>query len=89
MSRLPPVSFYSKGGRSRDTHGCTEENLRKLVLGLKQVGSRSGAPYNRATGAGFVAAHNGQYADALSKGGKASASPYSSPRPQVRSQPHS
>ena len=42
--------------------------LRKLVLGLKQVGSRSDAPYNRATGAGFVAAHNGQYADALSKG---------------------
>ena len=48
--------------------GCTEENLRKLVLGLKQVGSRSDAPYDRVTGAGFVAAHNGQYADALSKG---------------------
>jgi len=48
--------------------GCTEENLRKLVLGLKQVGGRSDAPYDRVTGAGFVAAHNGQYADALSKG---------------------
>ena len=38
------------------------------MLGLKQVGSRSDAPYDRVTGAGFVAAHNGQYADALSKG---------------------
>ena len=34
----------------------------------QQVGSRSDAPYDRVTGAGFVAAHNGQYADALSKG---------------------
>ena len=41
---------------------------RKLVLGLKQVGSRGDAPHDRVTGAGFVAAHNGQYADALSKG---------------------
>ena len=49
--------------------GCTEEKLRKLVLGLKQVGSRDDdAPYDRATGAGFVAACDGQYADALSKG---------------------
>ena len=40
----------------------------KLVLGLKQVGSRDDDPYDRATGAGFIAACNGQYADALSKG---------------------
>jgi hypothetical protein len=38
------------------------------VLGLKQVGSRDDAPYDRMTGAGFVAACDGQYADALSKG---------------------
>ena len=38
------------------------------MLGLKQVGSRDDAPYDRATGAGFVAACDGQYADALSKG---------------------
>eukprot|EP00900_Chrysochromulina_parva_P025324 jgi/Chrpa1/7425/Chrysochromulina_OHIO_Genome00010866-RA len=62
--------------------GCTEE---KLVLGLKQVGSRNDAPYDRVTGAGFVAAHNGQYADALSK----VPSPYSSPKPPARSQPRS
>ena len=48
--------------------GCTEKKLRKLVLGLKQVGSRDDAPYDRMTGAGFVAACNGQYTDALSKG---------------------
>ena len=38
------------------------------MLGLKQVGSRDDAPYDRMTGAGFVAACDGQYADALSKG---------------------
>ena len=43
-----------------DAFGCTEEKLRKLVLGLKQVGSPDDAPYNRATGAGFVAACHGQ-----------------------------
>ena len=43
-------------------HGGREK-LRKLVLGLKQVGSRHDAPYDRVTGAGFVAAYNGgQYA---------------------------
>ena len=62
------------------------------MLGLKQVGSRNDAPYDRVTGAGFVAAYNGgQYADALclSKRPKASASPYSSPKPLARSQPRS
>jgi hypothetical protein len=42
-------------------HGGREK-LRKLVLGLKQVGSRHDAPYDRVTGAGFVATCNGQYA---------------------------
>jgi hypothetical protein len=70
--------------------GCTEENLRKLVLGLKQVGSRSGAPYDRVTGAGFVAAHNGQYADALSKGvGVSLLVAETTGALKVRSQPHS
>jgi hypothetical protein len=44
------------------------EAPRKLVLGLEQVGSRDDAPYDRVTGASFVAACDGQYADALSKG---------------------
>ena len=49
--------------RARD-----EVTTHNLVLGLKQVGSRDDAPYDRMTGAGFVAACDGQYADALSKG---------------------
>ena len=42
--------------------GCTEAKLCKLVFGLKQVGIRDDAPYDRVTGAGFVAACNWQYA---------------------------
>jgi hypothetical protein len=42
--------------------------MQSVMLGLKQVGSRHDAPYDRVTGASFVAACNGQYADALSKG---------------------
>jgi len=52
-----------------------------------QVGSRSDAPYDRVTGAGFVAAHNGQYADALSKG--VGVSLLVAETTGVRSQPHS
>ena len=74
--------------RGKNPTHSKHKKLRKLVLGLKQVGSRNDAPYDRVTGAGFVAAYNGgQYADALSKRPKASASPYSSPKPLARSQP--
>ena len=84
----PTTTRNPKRGKN-PTHS-KHKKLRKLVLGLKQVGSRNDAPYDRVTGAGFVAAYNGgQYADALSKRPKASASPYSSPKPLARSQPRS
>ena len=44
--------------------GCTEENLRKVVHGLKQIGDPSDDKYDRTTGKGHVAEHRGQYADA-------------------------
>ena len=47
--------------------GCTEEKLRKLIFGLKQIGSPSDDKYDRTKGAGYVAACDGQYADALSR----------------------
>ena len=81
------------GGRAPSTaeghthaFGCTDG---KLVLGLKQVGSRDDAPYDRVTGTGFVAACDGQYADGPTPSPKASASRYSSPKPPARSQPRS
>ena len=42
--------------------GCTEEDLRKLVYGLKQIGAPDDDTYDRTTGLSFVAAANGQYA---------------------------
>ena len=47
--------------------GCTEEKVRKRVFGLKQIGSPSDDKYDRTKGAGYVAACDGQYADALSR----------------------
>ena len=45
------------------------ERLRNLVtVGLKRIGSEGERAFDRATGQGFVAACDGQYADALSKG---------------------
>ena len=44
--------------------GCTAERLCKLVFGLKQIGDEGDRPFSRATREGFVAACDGQYADA-------------------------
>ena len=38
------------------------------MLGLKQVGDPSDAPYDRSAGSGYVAHYDGQYSDALAKG---------------------
>ena len=46
----------------------TEERLRKLVFGLKQIGEPTDGKYDRTTGTGFVDATPGQYADALDRG---------------------
>ena len=48
--------------------GCTAEHLRKLVFGLRRIGAPDEPAFNRTTGAGFVDACDGQYADALAKG---------------------
>jgi len=48
--------------------GCTEENIRKLVYGLKQIGDPSDEKYDRSTGKGRVDKVDGQYADALQRG---------------------
>ena len=47
--------------------GCTEEDLRKKVFGLKLIGSPNEDAFNRLTGKGFVAACDGDYADAIAK----------------------
>ena len=47
--------------------GGTEEDLRRNSLGAAARGDPSTA-YDRATGTGYVAAHDGAYADALGKG---------------------
>ena len=39
--------------------GCTEEDQRRAVLGLKQIGDPSDSPYDRSTGSGYVARHDG------------------------------
>ena len=63
----------SKGGApsTADGHliafGCTEEDLRKKVFGLKLIGSPNEDAFNRLTGKGFVAACDGDYADAIAK----------------------
>ena len=47
--------------------GNTLESLLKTVLGLKQRGVDGARPFDRTTGEGFVAACDGDYADALRK----------------------
>ena len=48
--------------------GNTAESLRKLVFGLAQISDPGDRAFDRTTGKGFVAACQGQYADALAKG---------------------
>ena len=48
--------------------GNTEELLRRTVLGLVARGLPDDEPLDRRTGIGRVAAHNGDYADAICKG---------------------
>jgi hypothetical protein len=48
--------------------GGTEERLRWENLGVAQRGTAGGAAFQRATGDGYVAAHDRLYADALAKG---------------------
>ena len=50
--------------------GNTEESLRTKVLGLAARGDPTGPQLNRRTGEGYVAAHTGNYADAIKKGGR-------------------
>ena len=63
---------YAGGGTpsTNDGHliacGNTEEALVRTVLGLKQRG-QPGEAFNRSTGAGYVRATDGDYADALQK----------------------
>ena len=47
--------------------GSTEENLRKITVGLAQIGTPDQPPFDRTTGTGFVAAHDGHYSDALTR----------------------
>jgi hypothetical protein len=47
--------------------GCTEEDLRKKVLGLKQLGSADEPAFDRTKGTGHVAAYDGDYVDATAK----------------------
>jgi hypothetical protein len=55
----PPLAF-----------GSTEEFYRVSILGCKQVGHPSMAPFDHTTGKGYVARRGGQYADALRKGSR-------------------
>ena len=58
----PPPSWPSTGSFSRPgprksqqyAFGCTEEKLRKLVFGLKQIGDPSDNKYDRTKGAGSL-----------------------------------
>jgi hypothetical protein len=47
--------------------GCTEENLRRTVLGLTGQGTAADHHHSRSTGAGHIPPHDGQYADAIAK----------------------
>ena len=47
--------------------GNTLESAIKTVLGLRQQGVDGQRPFDRTSGEGFVAAHDGDYADALRK----------------------
>ena len=63
-----------KGGAvstNEDSHiafGGTPESARHLTLGCKPRGTADQAPFDHATGVGYVAGHTGHYADALAKG---------------------
>ena len=48
--------------------GCTLENQISRVLGLKARGDPNGRQLDRTTGEGYVAARDGDYADAMRKG---------------------
>ena len=48
--------------------GGSTESARHLTLGCKQRGTADQAPFEHATGVGYVAGHAGHYADALAKG---------------------
>ena len=47
--------------------GNTEERLKHSVLGSRRRGTRSDGKYNHRNGTGHVPAHDGDYADAMSK----------------------
>ena len=61
----------AKGGKPSTneghTHafGCTREDIRRTALGCKERGAQADGPFNHSTGKGWVAAHEGQYADAV------------------------
>ena len=46
--------------------GCTREDIRRTALGCEQRGAPGMSPLDHGTGEGYVAAHRGQYHDALS-----------------------
>ena len=48
--------------------GGSTESARHLTLGCKQRGTADQAPFEHATGVGYVAGHAGHYADALARG---------------------
>ena len=58
---------FSENEGSHIAFGGTAEPARYLTLGCKQRGQAGQAQLNHANGAGYVAAHDGHYADALSK----------------------
>ena len=47
--------------------GCTEEDLRKTVFGLEHIGALDEPAFDRTNGTGYVAACDGDYADAIAK----------------------
>ena len=48
--------------------GGTEERLRHENLVTAQIGDAQGPRFDRDTGVGYVAAHSGDYRDAIGKG---------------------
>ena len=52
----------------RFAFGCTEEAMRRKVYGLRQRGKPGERAFDRRSGQGHVAPHDGDYADALRKG---------------------
>jgi hypothetical protein len=75
QSRSAGKGSRKKGGKPASVghlyaFGNTEEFYRVDVLGCNQVGHPTMAPFNHATGKGYVARREGQYADALRKGSR-------------------